>query len=122
MSGVVSAIGNALGDVAEMVGDVVSEIGGGFKEIWDGTTAIFGTMTGGLFGTGIKKAVDAGAIEAVDNRASQLGESGGKSADAPDNAPGGNRQGDGGGGGGTLLTGGEEEEKKNPMKKTLLGE
>ena len=36
MSGVVSAIGNALGDVAEMVGDGVSEFGGGFRDAAQG--------------------------------------------------------------------------------------
>lgn len=113
MSGAVSKAGDIIEDAGDWVGDKVED------------TVDFIGDTSGLLATGVKALF--GGIKAPSvptDGGSTSDELGGKTrerqADAPDNAPGGGRQGDIGGG--TLLTGGEEEEKKNPMKKTLLGE
>ena len=114
MSGAVSKIGDIIEDAGDWVGDKVED------------TVDFIGDTSGLLVTGVKALF--GGIKAPSvptDGGSTSDELGGKArerqAEAPDNAPGGGRQGDIGGG--TMLTGGgEEEQKKNPMKKTLLGE
>lgn len=116
---VVTGAVDAVNDVSHAVGDAAETVVDSVGDSWSFIGDVLGTMVTGV------KAIFGGIdtpkpIEVSDVSDELGGKARANQADAPDNAPGGGRQGDVGGG--TLLTGGEEEEKKNPMKKTLLGE
>ena len=127
MSGAVSKAGDIIEDAGDWVGDKIEDAGDWVGDKVEDTVDFIGD-TSELLVTGVKAlfgGIKAPSVPTDGGSTSTSDELGGKArerqADAPDNAPGGGRQGDIGGG--TLLTvGGEEEQKKNPMKKTLLGE